>query len=193
MFVQATKSRRGAKTYVSYLVRESFRTAHGPRSRTVCNVSELPPEVRQLVSDALAGKRLLAADDLGLVDALDFGGLAVLVDAWNDLGLARLFEGVGTPRQRSLFQAMIFARLLFPCAKLALKDKVAGTLLAQACGLEAAEPFDEDELYAAMDALTGQWCALEKGLCQSAFQERVTLVLYDLTSVYFEGAGPEPL
>jgi hypothetical protein len=36
MFVQATKSKRGNKTYVSYLVRESFRTPQGPRSRTVC-------------------------------------------------------------------------------------------------------------------------------------------------------------
>jgi hypothetical protein len=39
MFVQATKSRRGNKTYVSYLVREAFRTPAGPRSRTVCDRS----------------------------------------------------------------------------------------------------------------------------------------------------------
>ena len=50
MFVQATKSRRQNKTYVSYLVRESFRTSEGPR--TVCNISALPPEVRDLVAAA---------------------------------------------------------------------------------------------------------------------------------------------
>src|SRR5258705_12079726 len=44
MFVQATKSRRQNKTYVSYLVRESFRTSQGPRSRTVSNIWALPPE-----------------------------------------------------------------------------------------------------------------------------------------------------
>jgi len=32
---------------------------------------------------------------------------------------------------------------------------------------------------------------LEKGLAAGAFTEPVSLVLYDLTSVYFEGAGPE--
>jgi transposase len=85
---------------------------------------------------------------------------------------------------------MIFARLLFPCAKLALRQRAAGTLLALACGLPAAERFDEDELYAAMDALTGHWCALEKGLAAETFKEPISLVLYDLTSVYFEGAGP---
>ena len=53
------------------------------------------------------------------------------------------------------------------------------------------EEFDEDDLYEAMDALTGHWCALEKGLAAGAFTEPVSLVLYDLTSVYFEGAGPD--
>jgi transposase len=42
-----------------------------------------------------------------------------------------------------------------------------------------------------MDALTGHWCALEKGLAAATFQEPISLVLYDLTSVYFEGAGPK--
>lgn len=47
MFVQATRSKRGNKTYISYLVREAFRTPKGPRSRTVCNISGLPPDVRE--------------------------------------------------------------------------------------------------------------------------------------------------
>jgi hypothetical protein len=190
VFVQATQSRRGAKTYTTFLVRESFRTAAGPRSRTVCNITQLPPAVRQLVADALAGKQLVTVEALELQQALDYGGLAVLVEAWQELGLDRLFASIGTARDRSLLQAMIFARLLFPCAKLALKEKAVGTLLAQACGLSPEETFPEDDLYAAMDALTGHWCALEKGLAAETFKEPVRLVLYDLTSVYFEGAGP---
>jgi hypothetical protein len=62
MFDQATKSRRQNKTYVSFLVRESFRTAQGPRSRTVCNISALPPEVRDLISAALSGKTFVALE-----------------------------------------------------------------------------------------------------------------------------------
>jgi len=193
VFVQVTKSRRGAKIYLTYLVRESFRTAQGPRSRTVCNITALPPPVRQLITEALAGQRFVAAEKIALHQALDYGGLAVLVEAWQQLGLERLFAGLGTPRQRALLQALIFSRLLFPCAKLALKERAAGTLLARACGLQADESFDEDDLYEAMDALTGQWCALEKGLAGETFQEPLSLVLYDLTSVYFEGAGPAGL
>ena len=107
------------------------------------------------------------------------------------MGLDHLLAGIGTARDRALIKAMIFSRLLFPCAKLALKEQAHGTLLASACGLPADEGFDEDDLYEAMDAITGHWCALEKGLAAGAFKEPVSLVLYDLTSVYFEGAGPE--
>ena len=155
MFVQATHSKRGAKVYTSYLVRESFRTPGGPRSRTVCNISDLPPPVRDLIAGALAGRQFLPTDSLTLSGALDCGGLAVLVDAWNRLGLDRLLASLGTPRQRSLLQALIFARLLFPSSKLALKDRAASTLLAAACGLPADERFDEDDLYDALDALSG--------------------------------------
>ena len=38
MFVQATKCKHGARSYLTYLVRESFRTPNGPRSRTICNI-----------------------------------------------------------------------------------------------------------------------------------------------------------
>lgn len=57
MFLQATRSKRQNKTYISYLVRESFRTAQGPRSRTVCNISALPAEVRELIAAAVVRKK----------------------------------------------------------------------------------------------------------------------------------------
>ena len=193
MFVQATKSRKNGKTYTSHLVRESFRTPNGPRSRTIANISKLPAELRQLIAAHLSGRSTLQTDSLELDSALDFGGLAVLVDAWKSLNLDPLLADIGTPRQRSLLQAMVFARLLFPSSKLALKDAAQGTLLAAACGLPADEDFDEDDLYAAMDSLTGHWCALEKKLATETFKTPVTLALYDLTSVYFEGHGPAHL
>ena len=194
MFVQATKSRRQNKTYVSYLVRESFRTSEGPRSRTVCNISALPPEVRDLVAAALSGQTCVVLEQIELSQALDYGGLAVLRDAWQRFGLEKLFAEVPQFRQRQLLQAMIFGRILFPCAKLALAVQASGTLLAAACGLcQRSETFDEDDLYEAMDALNGRWVPIEQKLYAEAFPQGVSLVLYDLTSVYFEGKGPEGL
>ena len=194
MFVQATtSSRKNGKTYVSYLVRESFRTPDGPRSRTICNITELPAATRELIAESLKGEDFLPASQVELHEALDYGGLAVLHEAWSRFGLDELFASIGSKRQRGLLQAIIYSRLLFPCAKLSLAAQAHGTWLAQACGLDPQESFNEDDLYSAMDQLNGHWVGLEKQLYQRAFPQSVRLVLYDLTSVYFEGAGPAHL
>ena len=192
MFVQATTSNHGKTTYVTYLVRESFRTPKGPRSRTVCNITALPPQTRQLISQSLRGQTFVSSESLQLAEAWSFGGLAVLYQAWEDFGLGTIFSFVAAPRTAGLLKAMTLGRVLFPSAKLALVDHARGTLLAAACGLDqATEDFDEDDLYAAMDELNGQWAGIEKQLYQTSFPQGVSLVLYDLTSVYFEGDGPE--
>jgi len=191
MFVQATKCTHGGTTYLTYLVRESFRTAQGPRSRTICNITALPPQTRELIAQSLRGQSFVAPEALALTDAWSYGGLAVLRQAWEDFELERLFSWVSSARIAGLLQAMVFGRILFPSAKLALVDHARGTLLAAACGLDQArEDFDEDDLYAAMDELNGRWVPLEQWLYAQSFPQGVSLVLYDLSSVYFEGDGP---
>jgi len=112
VFVQITKSsRQSGKTYLSYLVRESFRTAEGPRSRTVCNISELPAATRDLIAASLKGQDLLPADQVQLHDALDYGGLAVLNDAWARFELDHFFVDIGSSRQRGLLKAILYSRL----------------------------------------------------------------------------------
>jgi len=194
MFVQTTKCKHANSTYLTYLVRESFRTPQGPRSRTVCNITALPPPTRELITLSLRGHNLVDADSLRLAQAWNLGGIAVLHQAWKDLGLEGLFNFVESGRYAGLLKAMVFGRLLFPSAKLALADHARGTLLAAACGLDQArEDFDEDDLYEAMDELNGHWVPVEKQLYQESFPQGVSLVLYDLTSVYFEGQGPAHL
>jgi hypothetical protein len=82
------------------VVRESFRTSQGPRSRTVCNISALPAEVRDLVAAALSGQSCVVLERIELSQV----------------------------RQRRLLQAMIFGRILFPCAKLALIEQASVNL-----------------------------------------------------------------
>ncbi len=192
MFVQATRCKRGSSTYFTYLVRESFRTPQGPRSRTICNISALPEETRELVAQSLRGQSFVATDKLELTEAWSFGGLAVLRQSWDALEMDRILNSIRSARNVGLLKAMIFGRILFPSAKLALADHARGSLLAAACGLDqAGEDFDEDDLYAAMDELSGRWVGMEKQLYQKSFPQGLSLVLYDLTSVYFEGDGPD--
>ena len=192
MFVQATKCKHGDHSYLTYLVRESFRTVDGPRSRTICNITALPEPTRQLIAHSLRGRSFVATEDLQLTDAWSFGGLAVLRHCWQDLDMDRLFSSVESARHIGLLKAMVFGRILFPSAKLSLGDHARGTLLAAACGLDPeSEDFDEDDLYEAMDQLNGRWVGIEKQLFAKSHPQGVSLVLYDLTSVYFEGEGPQ--
>jgi len=191
MFVQATKCKHGKATYLTYLVRESFRTSKGPRSRTICNISALPEQTRQLITQSLQGQSFVASQSVELTQAWSFGGLTVLHQAWQSFALDRLFSWLKQSRSAGLLKAMVFGRILFPSAKLALADQARGTLLAAACGLDqSSEDFDEDDLYEAMDQLNGQWVGMEKELYAQSFPQGVSLVLYDLSSVYFEGTGP---
>jgi transposase len=192
MFVQATKCKRGDSVYLTYLVRESFRTPQGPRSRTLCNITALPAQTRELIRQSLRGVSFVVTETLQLAETWSFGGLAVLHEAWDQFGLGHIFDFVAHSRTEGLLKAMTLGRILFPSAKLALVDHARGTLLAAACGLDqTTEDFDEDDLYGAMDALNGQWVGMEKQLYQKSFPQGVSLVLYDLTSVYFEGDGPD--
>ena len=194
MFVQVTQCKHGSATYFTYLVRESFRTPKGPRSRTICNITALPPETRELISQSLQGRSFVAAESLQLTEAWNCGGLVVLHQAWEEFGLRAIFDFVANARMAGLLKAMILGRILFPSAKMALVDHARGTLLAAACGLDqASEDFDEDDLYASMDQLNEHWVGIEKQLYQKSFPQGVSLVLYDLTSVYFEGNGPSKI
>src|SRR5438105_11025111 len=96
MFVQVTQCKHGSATYFTYLVRQSFRTPKGPRSRTIANITGLPPDLRDTIAAALRGQGSVPLDQLQLHAALDYGGLAVLHDAWERFGLDRLFEGIAS-------------------------------------------------------------------------------------------------
>ena len=194
MFVQTSTTIINGKRYQCKTVRESYRTAQGPRSRTVCNISKLPPPVQDAICMLLKNPPclLVPADSLGLQDALGFGGIAVLQDAWERYRLDDVLTGVDSAADRGRIKAMIFARLLFPGSKLSLKIRSGDSVLAAACGLKQ-EDFDEDRLYEAMDALSGKWVGIEKNLYAGAYPGGATLVLYDLTSSYFDGAKNKKL
>ena len=194
MYVQTSKSTVNGKTYQCRTVRESYRTPKGPRSRLVCNISKLPEHVQSAIEALLRepGGTLVTTGSLGLGEALGFGGVAVLHDAWDRFGLDRVLAAVEDAADRGRLKAMVFGRLLFPGSKLSLKTVSADSALAASCGL-LQEDLDEDLLYGAMDALSGNWVGIEKGLYREAFPGGATLVLYDLTSSYFEGAKNKKL
>jgi hypothetical protein len=115
--------------------------------------------------------------------------VAVAVGTLRKIGLDRILSqgGVQPRREVALCTAMLVARLIDPASKLAtargLTDDTATSSLGQVLGIGAV---DEQELYAALDWLVGQQQRIERALARRHLQHG-TLVLYDVTSTYFEG------
>jgi hypothetical protein len=167
------------------LLREAWRDGKTVRKRTLANLSHWPPHQVEALRRLLRGETLLPADEaFSILRSLPHGHVAATLGTLRQLGLERLLASQPS-RSRDLVVAMIVARILEPRSKLATArglDPETSTL-AQALNLDHA---DEDELYSALDWLLARQPKIETALARRHLDDR-TLVLYDVTSTYFEG------
>lgn len=183
MHVAKIERRHGERVYRYWLVRRSVREGKRVRHETVANVSKLPLAAIEALRRALAGETLVAAGELFATErSLPHGHVRALLAAARTLGLARLLDRAPS-RERSRALAMIVQRLLSPGSKLACTRQLGQSTLAEELGLGEV---DADELYAALDWLGERQARIEARLARRHLQEG-TLVLYDVSSSYFEG------
>jgi hypothetical protein len=165
------------------LLRESFRQDGKVHSRTLANLSHWDSARIQALQRALRGDfDHLASPDptLGLV----FGLLFVLKQIADALGLT---AALGKSRLAKLALFLVLARVAHQGSRLSAVRWAKDHAVAEVLGLA---PFDEDDLYAALDDLCARQEAIEKTLYQRYLDRRgtpPTLFLYDVTSSYLEG------
>jgi transposase len=170
------------------LLRESRREGRKVVKRTLLNLTSWPPELIEDFRRLLKGGRVV--EDLSqafeVVRSLAHGHVAAVWGTLRKIGLLSLL-GRRPSRPRSLAAALIAARVLEPRSKLAtargLDRRTAASTLSRVAGVEDATA---EELYAALDWLLERQPAIEKQLARLHLDEG-DLVLYDLTSAYFEG------
>ena len=169
------------------LLRESYRDGKTVKKRTLANLSALPAEQIELIRQVLRGEKLVAPASLFEIEASrHYGHVQAVWLAMQRLGLPQLLAARASPeRQRVL--AMIAARVLRPDSKLATTRWWDTTTLPDL--FEVAE-CDEQALYAAMDWLLERQDAIQGKLAQRHL-EPGSIVLYDLSSSYFEGSTCE--
>jgi transposase len=179
-----TNRRQGThREYVTHLLRRSWREGGKVRNETVGNISHLPEEVVELVRAALRGERFVGFDERFRIErSLPAGHVEALVALGRRLELQRLLDRRAS-RERALCVAMIVQRVIAPGSKLAMTRVFQQSTLASELGVEGA---DEDELYAALDWLLARQERIEASLARRHLKEG-TLVLYDVSSSYFEG------
>jgi hypothetical protein len=169
------------------LLRESYRVGKQTKKRTLANLSALPPEAVEVLRRALRGQKLVPLEEAFQVErGRAHGHVAAVLGTLRKLGLESLLSARPC-RERDLAVGMIVARILDPASKLAtargLGAETAFSTLAGELGLEEASV---DELYAALDWLLERQDRIERKLAQRELSDG-TLVLYDVTSTYFEG------
>ena len=183
-FHVVTTRRQGKhREYVAHLLRRSYREGGTVKKETVANLSHLPEEVIELIRGALRGQRFVVAEEaLAVERSLPAGHVEAALAMARRLELARLLDRQPS-RERALCLAMIVQRVLGPGSKLAMSRAFSQSTLAAEVSVEDA---DEDELYAALDWLLARQGRIERALTRRHL-EGGTLVLYDVSSSYFEG------
>ena len=165
------------------LLRESYREGGKVKSRTLANLSKLPDEAITLLKRYLAGERFVSTEEaFHSVRSWHHGHVQAVREAMTRIGFDRLISARRC-RERDLVVALVAARILEPESKLATSRWWHVTTLPRTLGLEDA---DEEDLYAAMDWLLERQDRIEKRLA-ARHLEAGGLVLYDLSSSYFEG------
>ncbi len=183
MHVAKIRRRHGDREYVSHLVRRSVRDGKRVRHETIANISKLPADAIETLTLALRGVRLLPAGEaFQITRSLPHGHVEAVLGAARRLGLERLLDREPS-RERDRCMAMILARVLSPGSKLATVRSLGRSTLASELGVEGC---DQDDLYAAMDWLSGRQERIEQRLARRHLAEGEP-VLYDVSSSYFEG------
>ena len=118
------------------------------------------------------------------------GHIHVGLKFWKRLGLDDILKSLGfSPCLVSLTCAMTLNRLIHPAAEYAMPDWIRSTAMADILGVDFSR-LPDDPLYRNLDRLHPHRAAIESALAgreQSLFNLGNTILLYDLTSTYFEG------
>ena len=180
--VTTTRTYKG-KVYRTHLLRRSSREDGAVKNQTLGNLSHLPEPVIEMIRRSLQGETFVPVGQaFEIVGSRPHGHVQAVAAAMQRLGMASLL-GSKPSRERELVLAMLAARIVAPTTKLATTRWWHTSTLA--CDFGVAEA-NEDDLYAAMDWLLARQDRVQKKLAARHLSEG-GLVLYDLSSSYFEG------
>jgi len=217
MYLRANRRKRDDETYEYWTLVESVRTANGPRQRIVATLGKLPgldeetrvgwEHVRDILDGRLHQRDLLKAEpdppqwatvdtSRARVERLRrFGEVYLGLALWRRLKLDAFFDGAMERGREeiawgTMASILVLARFCAPSSELQIADFWYGkTALDDLLGV-APEKVNEDRLYRALDALLPHKDALF-GHFQKVYGElfgtTFDILLYDVTSTYFEG------
>jgi len=211
MYLHRCYRAKDGKRHAYWALVQSVRTARGPRQKVVAYLGELDEEGRLGVAQGAQGRRadaqgrLFAEPTPRLVQvdvqgvrverSRGFGGPWLGLQILKKLGLMELMNRLMPPGREevpwpAMAALMVLCRLCEPSSELHIAEHFyEHSSLADVLGVPA-EKINEDQLYRALDQLLPHKSELEthpKNRMGQLFKVSYDLLLYDLTSTYFEG------
>ena len=181
--VTTTRQYKG-QVYRTHLLRRSYREGGTVKNETLGNLSHLPDDLVEIIRAALQGTTFVPLNQaFEVIRSRSQGAVEAVALTMQRLGFAALIASKPC-RERDIVLAIVAARAVAPHTKLATTRWWHTTTLAE--DFEVADA-SEDELYAAMDWLLQRQSKIENKLASKHLQLG-GLVLYDLSSSYFEGS-----
>ena len=168
------------------LLRESYRDNGKVKTRTIANLTHWAPERVEALRRALKGD--FDGMDGEEVSGEIFGVLFALKQLADQVGMTRV---LGPSEQGRLALFLVLARIAHGGSRLSAVRWAEQHAVSDILGLEA---FDENDLYEALDWLEAEQTRIEKRLYEAYVKdhgEPPAIVLYDVTSSYFEGEHNE--
>jgi len=215
MFIRPCHRTKNGKQHAYWALVESVRTDRGPRQRTVAYLGQLDEAGRLGVKRAAEGNKRSGEDQLQLWEdnspapewvevntaavrvenQLDFGGPWLAMELMHKLQLDKVFESAMLRGEEDIPWAkmalvLTISRLCNPSSELFIAEHYyRSTAMPELLGIPA-EKINQQRLYRALDKLLPHKEALEthlKNRLGSLFNLEYDLLLYDVTSTYFEG------
>ena len=170
------------------LLRESYRDAGKVHKRTLANLSKWPSEIVEGLRALLKGGQVVPdwSQAFQVQRTRPHGHVAAVLGTLRRLGLER-WLATRNSLQRRLVVALIVARILEPRSQPATERGWDPQTLSSSLGeLLQVEAATTDDLYGALDWLLAGQQKIENRLAGERLYDGC-LVVYDLTSTYFEG------
>ena len=212
MYLRRCHRAKDGKRHDYWALVKSVRTAKGPRQQVVAYLGEMDESGRVAIEQLAGGKgpdrqgrmfepgtepRWVEVDlsQVRVEEARSFGGPWLALQLIKRLGLSEMLERLMPPGKEDvpwsiMSLVLVICRLCDPSSELKIAETLYGqSALPQLLGV-GVEKVNDDRLYRALDQLLPHKTELEKHLktrLGELFELQYDLLLYDVTSTYFEG------
>lgn len=212
MYLRKIHRKKDGKEHAYWALVESYRTIKGPRQRIVAYLGEMDASGRMGIKNVAEGKKYHVQDlfedrepewievdvrGVRTEHVRDFGDIWLAFQLMNRLGLTAFFKNA-LPRGKEkiawadLALVLIVARFCDPSSELYISEHFYGhSAFEDLMGIPGSDMYN-NRLYRALDKLLPHKAALEEHLKErfgELFDIEYDLLLYDVTSTYFEGEG----